>query len=372
MKNVKISFKIALFSFAFSLLFLAPIATWLSTTMGVAPVVAAVIVLAADFVIAAIVPRKRNPNVFTSAIQREIWADYIIQRLFKDNTFLKNYCYNDDQFVLAGKVVHIPNPGATPVITVNRSTFPATAVRRTDTDLTYTLNEYTTAPTHIENAEYVEASYDKINSIIGDHIGYLANAIGDNALLTWCDESVSVPAVKAFTSGGAAAVGTDSIGTALTGTRNVCVNADIRKMALQFNLQNIPKMDRYAVLEANMYDQLMSDLSVTQYRDFSNLADPANGIVGKLYGFTILERDSTITYNAANALNAYGATSLATDKYASVFWQKDAVTRALGEVKLFENIDRPEYYGNIYSALVRFGGRRRRSDNYGVGVLIAA
>ena len=121
-----------------------------------------------------------------------------------------------------------------------------------------------------------------------------------------------------------------------------------------------------------MLDQVMSDLSQTQYRDFSKVVDPAKGTIGELYGFNILERSSTVTYNSGNALNAYGATSAATDKYASLFWHQDAVSRAMGDVKVYYNAGKAEYYGDIVSGLIRMGGRRRRGDDKGVVALIAS
>ena len=305
-----------------------------------------------------------------ASVDVEIWANYIIDRLWKDNKFLK-YAWNDDQYVLKGKIVHIPQPGAAPNISVNRSSFPATAVQRTDTDITYTLNEYTTDPHLVEYSEEVIVSYDKIDSIIGDLIGYLNDDIADNMILSWLDESVTVPQ-KIYTSGGLATATTDEIGTALTGTRRVMLANDIKKAALMMNLQRIPKEGRYALLEANMYDQLLTDLAQTQYRDFSNTADPQNGVVGKLYGFTLLDRSSTITYSSTDTLNAYGAASATTDNLASIFWQKDCVSRAMGDVKVFENTERAEYYGTIISTLLRMGGRRRRGDDKGVIALVQA
>jgi hypothetical protein len=51
-------------------------------------------------------------------------------------------------------------------------------------------------------------------------------------------------------------------------------------------------------------------------------------------------------------------------------WQKEAVARALGERKFFDKTDDPEYYGDVYSALLRAGGRRRRTGDEGVIAII--
>jgi hypothetical protein len=367
--NMKPIFKQFLIPLLGTVLLLAPAANGLSHVTGFGPVLSFFVLLALAVAAYLVLPNdgsRRGAHV--ASVDVEIWANYIIERLWKDNQFLK-HAWNDDQYVLKGKIVHIPQPGAAPNISVNRSSFPATAVQRVDTDITYTLNEYTTDPTFIEYSEEAIVSYDKINSIIGDLMGYLMQNVADNMLLSWVDESVTVP-TKIYTSGGSAAASTDSIGTALTGNRNVMLANDIKRAALTMNLQNIPKQGRYAIIEANMYDQLLTDLAQTQYRDFSQTADPQKGIVGQLYGFTLLDRSSTVTYSSTGALNPYGATSETTDLLASIFWQENCVSRALGEVKVFEDADRPEYYGDIISTLLRMGGRRRRGDDCGVVALL--
>ena len=348
-------------------IFATPAVNVVAHATGLSPVLSVVVILAVSVVLY-LLPSNKHTGVYTAGIQKEIWVNYIIERLWKDNQFLK-YAWNDDDKVLAGKVVHIPNPGARPTTSINRTVFPATAVRRTDTDIVFSLDEFTTDPTHIENAEMVETSYDKINSVIGDHIGYLTEDVADNMLLRWLDESVTAPQ-KVYTSGAAVAASADEMDGAPTGTRLSTLANDIKRCQLQMNLQKIPRKNRFALLEANMLDQVLGDLSQTQYRDFSSVVDPANGILGRLYGFTILDRSSTVVYNAANSLKAFGAAGVSTDNLASILWQQDCVTRALGEVKMFSNVDRPEYYGDIYSALLRMGGRRRRGDDKGVIALI--
>jgi hypothetical protein len=366
---MKISFKTGLIAFLGALLFLMPITTGLVNTVHLSAPVAAVAAYAVYTLASRLTAHTLlQGSVYGNAIQKEIWVNYIIDRLWKDNTFLK-YAWNDDDKVLAGKVVHIPNPGARPTTAINRDVFPATAVRRTDTDIVYTLDEYTTDPTHIEDAEKVEVSYDKISSVIGDHIGYLTEDVADNMLLRWLDETVTTPQ-KVYTSGAEAPASADEMDGAPTGNRKQLLANDVRKCQLSMNLQKVPKKNRFALLESNMLDQLLGDLSQTQYRDFSKSMDEQNGVVGKLYGFTIFDRSSTAIYDNTNALKAFGAAGAATDNLSSFFWQQDCVTRALGEVKIFSNVDRPEYYGDIYSALLRMGGRRRRQDDAGVIAMI--
>ena len=44
------------------------------------------------------------------AVEREIWEGDIVEKLYAENPHL-SLCVNADQYVLAGKVVHIPQAG---------------------------------------------------------------------------------------------------------------------------------------------------------------------------------------------------------------------------------------------------------------------
>lgn len=348
------------------ILFTSPAVNVVAHATGFSGVVSFSLLFLAAIVIYLVAPSKKRNGVYVAGIQVEIWANYIIERLYKDNKFLQ-YAFSDDQYVLAGHVVHIPQPGAAPAITKNRTVFPAAAVRRTDTDITYVLDEYTSAPTHIENAEMVELSYDKMNSVYGDHAGFLVEYVADDIILKWLSESVS-NVYKMYTSGGATAASVP-VGT---GNRKLLIHDDLRKANLKMNIDNIPKNDRYALLESNMLDQLLQSLSNTQYRDFSQYMDAKTGTIGKLYGFNILDRSQVAIAAADNSIKALGAAGATDDNAVSLLWQKDAIARALGSVKIFDDANRPEYYGDIISALMRMGGRRRRGDDKGVIALIQA
>ncbi|WP_121812788.1 hypothetical protein [Mucilaginibacter kameinonensis] len=314
--------------------------------------------------------QPNKPAAFTAGVQVELWAQYIIERFWKDNAFIKR-AFSDDDKVLAGKVVHIPQPGAKPSVTKNRGSFPAAAVRRTDTDIVYVLDEYTTDPTHIPDADKYELSYDKIDSVYGDHAGTLVEFVADDIILKWLDETVS-NVTKLYTTGGGGDTPIQVAATtdAATGNRYGTHHLDLKAWELFFNKNNIPKAGRQVMFESNMLDQFTSSLTNTQYRDFSQYYNAAEGTLGRLYGFDILDRSNVAVANSAHAIKALGAAGAAGDCAVSLVWQKDAVARALGDVKFFENPDRAEYYGDIYSALLRMGGRRRRADNLGVGAMI--
>lgn len=297
------------------------------------------------------------------AVQNEIWTRYIINRLWKDNQFLTR-AYNEDQYVQGGSIVHIINPGAKPAITKNLSSFPAAAVQRADTDITYALDAYTSAPTHIRMADLGEITYPKIESVIGDHAGELVEFMADDMIIKWLTGIAAPNIVR--TSGTAAAAKV----TGQTGTRNIVVVGDIKRLQLRMNLDNVPKNDRCVMLESNQMDEFTDGLSINQNREFSDYYDAKSGVVGRLFGFDFYERSRVAIASAALAIDPIGAAVDGTDHVVSLAWQKDCVTRAIGERKFFEDVGNPLYYGDIYSALIRAGGRRRRGDNAGVVALI--
>lgn len=327
------------------------------------------VILILSFTAAVVKHKKAGDDgtpVVKNGVEVEIWANYIIERLWKQNKFLE-YAFSDDDKVLAGKVVHIPQPGAKPQTRKNRNIFPATAVRRADSDITYVLDEYTTDPTHIPDAEKVQLSYDKIDSVYGDHAGQIAQDVADDAILKWL---TGLPQTSIIKTTGAA---TQEILLGATGQRKTFDHKDLKKGQRMFNVQNIPDTERYALLSANMADELFDSLSATQYRDFTQYADAANGTIGRLYGFDIMTRSSIATASLTGGnldMNPWGSVVNPGDRDVSMVWQKGAVARAMGEVKFFENPDRAEYYGDVYSSLLRFGGRRRRADNFGIAAII--
>lgn len=295
------------------------------------------------------------------AIQRELWQNTIVEGLFADNSFMSK-AVNDDMYVNQGKKVHIPNAGAPSGVQVNRSTVPATASKRTDVDVEYTLDELTTDPIYIPHADTVELSYNKRNSVISQDRAALIEAAAEQLLYNWA------PASTAFvrTSGAATAAYTASA----TGNRKALVKADVLSLMTKFNADNIPQTERYLLLDANMYAQLMDDLTEGDQRAFFASADAQRGVLGMLFGFQVMQRSRVLRYVTAGTLSKWSASGAATDNAAGLAWQRDSLSRALGEVRMFDSTDDPLYYGDIYSFLVRVGGAIRRNDKKGVYALV--
>ncbi|MES2701859.1 MAG: phage capsid protein [Bacteroidota bacterium] len=302
------------------------------------------------------------------AIQKEIWQDHIEGNLFKNNEFLLAST-DAGQYVLQGSVVHIPQAGAVPAVVKNRSlSSPATVLQRTDADITYVLDEYTTDPILIPNAESFELSYSKRESILAEYESSLRETVAENMLISWGPTDTTGTIVRTTGASTAAHLASG------TGNRKKLTVNDLKNAQLQLNKQNVPMEGRYALLSADMFQQLTDDMSATQYRDFSAAYDAKDGVLGKLFGFNIMMRGSVVTYNndASPIINPYGATADAADNDGVLCWQIGAVERALGQIAFFERIGDPTYYGDVYSVSVRMGSRIRRSDAKGIVAIVQA
>lgn len=293
------------------------------------------------------------------AVTAELWTKDIVGNLFKNNDWARR-AFNADMYVINGTVVHIPVAGAPSTVTKNLAVFPAVAVQRTDTDITYALDTFYSTPRHIKNIDQYELAYDKRQSAMGEDQSAIIQTAMDSLLFRWA------PAVaNAFATTGAA-VPTSLSGA--TGTRKAFTKDMFLNVKKKMDAANIPYNDRIAVLTADHYNDFLNNLSDAERTDVGKVADLKTGKVGMYLGIEIYMRSAVLRYRGAS----FGASVVvdeldiafaptATDRAASIFYQQNAVERSLGEVKFFERADDPLYYGDVYSYLVRVGGRQRRA-----------
>lgn len=261
------------------------------------------------------------------AITKEIWLNHLVEQLFPDNSFMAK-SFNADEYVKAGKVVHIPNAAAKPEVVKGPLAKPVTAKALTDTDVEFTLDELYVKPIYIENADKYELSYDKRESVIGRSRNALEEALADLMLLKWLPTKTERKVkVKSLT------------------------RKDVRALQLRMNKEKIPQEDRYLLLDADMHDSLLGDLTDAQSNAFLASADAAKGVLGKIYSFNVMMRSSVVDE---------------AKKPCGLAWHKDYVCRAAGKHQIFDKDNDPEYYGDVLSFLVRAGGAQMSKDSVGV------
>lgn len=294
-------------------------------------------------------------------LQKEIWMSTIVEGLFADNSFLSK-AFNADEFVVQGKTVHIPNSGAASSATKNRVVFPAVAAKRTDNDLTFDLDEITTTPIHIPNAETIELSYNKRESAIRTDRASIIEVASESILYSW------LPLIaNSIGTSGAAVLGHTP---AAAGNRKAFVKADVLALMTKFNNANVPQDGRYLLCDAVMYSQLIDSLTANEAQAFHSTVDVKNGVLGQLYSFNVMMRSRVGVYATAGTKKEWSAAAVATDNAASIAFHTNSVCRALGQVEMFGSESDPLYYGDIYSFLVRCGGRIMRNDVAGLCAVV--
>ncbi len=313
------------------------------------------------------IPKGLPAGVLPMALDVELWKDWIVEKLFKNNEFL-NYARNADGDVIKGKIVHIPQAGSPSGVERNRQKLPATVTRRKDVDVTYALDEFTSDPRLIENAAKI-LSYDQMNSAMGQDMSYLKQVVAEWMLYHWRPAGTDNLVRTTGSTGVAAHL------SGATGNRKELKLDNLEEAAARLDEKNIPEDGRYAMLDARMHKQLTSLLSVSDYRDFSKAYDQAKGVVGELFGFKIMKRSTALRFNNAGTPVAKSPDDAAatTDNAGILCWHEDWVERAIGTMEIFENLRDAQYYGDIYSLLIRAGGRKIDQDGDGViGIVQAA
>ena len=277
------------------------------------------------------------------AIQKELWINKVQELLFPDNAFYKNAV--DDSAFIEGHSVHVPQAGALNEAEKNRSSLPATIGSRTDVDLTYIVNEYSADPIVVTDIEETEASYGKMASVTSQMGKSIYNAIGTHTAYEW---STDVNVVETSGSNRTAYLSTQ------TGTRKTLVYADIVKAMGILNIQNVPMEGRKMLIDGYMYQDLMN---MTQFTSSQTLMTGilTTGSIGTILGADVFVRTPSVIYDGSGAKKAVGATALPTDKLGLLVWHPDFVRIAMGNVKVFTDNEKPEYYGAVISSLVRSG-----------------
>ena len=302
------------------------------------------------------------------ALQTEIWVQDIQENLFMQSVFVPMSVSHDSYVV--NKTVHVPQAGSNPSVSVDRSSVPATISTRTDSDNSYNLNEYSTDPILIKNLDELQISYDKRNSVIGQHIMTLSETVGNYVAYKW---SIASGTGVYNTTGSASAT---ALAPSATGTRKAVTLQDIATIAAKLDKDNMPRTGRKLLMPVDMFWQLftISEVVRASYNGFQVNA-LATGVVAQLFGFDIMIRPSVVVYDNSFDIKAVGAAGATTDNLGCLAWHTSAVAKALGSIDLFADSGdngkgKPEYYGIILSALVMLGASKLRSDNKGIAMLV--
>ncbi|MCP1997294.1 hypothetical protein [Flavobacterium sp. HSC-61S13] len=307
------------------------------------------------------------------AIEVEIWAETIEKKLLEDNSFLNHIADVSSDNIINGSIVHLPQAGEPSAVVKNRQSLPAVVKQRKDTEVLYKIDEYTSDPVHIKNAETKELSYDKRRSVLDQDLANLSEEVAEgmltNLVVSPVGDNKELPKANIILTSSAIEVDS-AVGT---GKRKAYSLTDLQYMRKDFVKKKAwTEGNMFALLTAEAITQMFpADSPITAtYMQATSEAERRAGIIYKVQGWSIMERSSVYILGSDKGFKAFGAVEADTDSEGCLFWNKNMTEKAIGTTEAFERIGDPTYYGDIYSFLVRCGGRARRKGYEGVGILM--
>lgn len=301
------------------------------------------------------------------ALQQEQWIKDIAKNLYASNEVMSLVGKNDSSYVKY-KTVHLPQSGSRPSVQKDRATLPALVGQRTDTELTYSLSEYSTDPILINQNDDVQyLSYEKRMDVMGDHIKTLSDAITNHSLYAW---SSSLAAQQVRTTG---ATTGDLVHSTAAGTRKLCTQLDIQNARKILDAQNLGAGRIFMIVPSAMFwNDLMSISTLTKYLEFGKAVLPT-GELPQVLGMNILVRSSVQVYDntgtpVRKTLSADGtiASAGAGDNNSILVVHENYVRKAMGEIKIYEESNSPIYYGDLMAAQVFHGASKSRTNGEGI------
>lgn len=327
-----------------------------------------------------------NIELFTTVIQENVFPNNSFLKRATDHSQYVTYLGGNGKTVGAA-VVHVPQAGALPTVTKNRSSFPATGVQRTDSDLTYSIDEYSVAPFMLEYSEALTVAYDKAASLMYAMTNTLKQTIGNNTLFKWAPSALTDANGVTRILKTSGPTGT-TLSTYATGVRKTLSLNDIAYAKNVLDQDYAPDSERTLVIPSAMWNNdILTTSNLQKYLELGSTSglregtiDPSTieGYVGKIYGFDVYTRPQVVVYNVSTGgtyslptLTDAGvpSTTGTTDCLSAIFFAKNGVSNAEGQTVIFYEAVRADYYGALFSCLVRHGASKMRADGKFIGAI---
>ena len=114
------------------------------------------------------------------ALNQQVWIKQILEGFYPDDSFLKQV--TDYSNLVENNKLHFPSAGIDPNVLINNSTYPITIVGRDDSDNEISLCKFETENTLVRRPDAIEYSYDKLESVIGQHRATLRKSVAMKAI----------------------------------------------------------------------------------------------------------------------------------------------------------------------------------------------
>lgn len=275
-----------------------------------------------------------------SSVYREVWTGELVKALNAlEETEFFNRIPSYDRYVSSSKggenqSIHLIDVGADPKVLFNNTTYPIDISNMSESDISISLNKYTTEVTAVSDDELYAITYDKIGEVVKKHAHAIAKskfARGLHALAP-AAHTKDTPVLK--TTGAAKADGKKALRP-----------EDIIELNRAFDKAQIPPNNRILVLSAEHYN----DLLTADQRFALQYMNIRSGEVLRLYGFDVYKFIDVPLYGIDGKKKAYGAPAEAKDAEASVAFYAEDMFKASGMTKMYYHDAKtsPQYQRNL-------------------------
>lgn len=246
-------------------------------------------------------------------VYTEIWTGEVERKFRAQATFMSPI--PDRSEWVGNGVIHLSDLGVDPNVLVDNTIYPIPIVASDETDIPISMRKLETENTPVSDDELYAISYDKMAEKVDQHKNSIiekSGALSAYALTPGADTEFT-PIEQ--TTGGDNGSGFKRL-----------TDADIAKMALRFNLANVPEQGRILVLDP----QHVFDLTQTNQNFANQVYNQQTGKVLGLHGFQIHMYTKSVLFDSTMTKKAFGAAPAAGDLRSSFAFHAPSMVKAMG------------------------------------------
>jgi len=281
-------------------------------------------------------------------LQQEIWTDILLEGFYPKGAFINES--RDMSALVENNIINLAEAGVNPEVLIDNTSYPIQASTREDIPHALPLRTLDTTTTIVRNIEAMEASYDKMASVLYGHRSSLQSAATRLAAFNWSPASNSQYTPVLSTSGGNNGFG-----------KRRLLFEDVLRLFTRFNEADIPDEGRVLVLSPQHESDLMlQDLAM--YKALMNTSS--------LFGFKVFRTSACPKFNGSGVKLPFGATVTSGYAAASFAYHKDEVVKAMGTVEMFSKLRDPDQKGDAFNFQMRYMALPLR--NKAIGTIYSA
>lgn len=314
------------------------------------------------------------------AFFKEVFAKDIKGALFPDNAFI-SVLKDRTSEVLGGKTISFTQAGSVPQIESGDTiTYPLPVVERQDETVTFGLRAFSSPVIRVTNLIEQQLNPQYRQSVLGETTSAMEDKVAEYCIYQLICANSSIGGTKQDNTPATAqtrpeiiettgALVQSSIHDALQQRKGITFN-DFRKAGLKMDRMNLPKAGRYAIITADQAYTLFGD-DALKFRDPYGF-DFKNNSIPQIHGFSIIIRSRAgvqTTAGVAKDMSIKTASVIATDDAVSIFFQKDAAYKAIGQTNPFFMLNDPNYQADTFSYNQYVGVGREYKDSKGIILL---